>query len=414
MAKKKDTSPSTAAILRSFRDRIVNLENEKKELSSDIKDFYAEAKSQGFDVKALRRVVKDTMMDHTQRAAQRETETIAEGMNARLGTGLPFKPGHHDDIEVFLDETMLLQPLRWRRPRMIFVCSMTDLFADFVTDEMIDRVFAVMALCPQHTFQVLTKRPARMRVYLSDPATPGRIARRCVDLWLAKIVEPNDDWPVDSVGPIDMPDDLVMRFWPLPNVWLGTSCENQAAADDRVPDLLATPAAVRFVSAEPLLGPIDWTRLRCPNSCLPPHYCNRCYPDGRRPTGTYDALCNGELDWVIVGGESGPRARPMHPQWARDIRDQCAAAGVSFHFKQWGRFRPYADDRADCVWLDPDGHFYGGPTTWPPLADEIRVPMVRVSDTGRLLDGVEHNGFPSIPAPRRAPSSPSATTGALP
>jgi protein gp37 len=106
---------------------------------------------------------------------------------------------------------------------------------------------------------------------------------------------------------------------------------------------------------------------------------------------------SGKLDWIVAGGESGPGARPMHPDWARSLRDQCAAAGVPFLFKQWGEFKPYEDERADCFWLDPNGHVYGGPTNWPPLPDEPRAAMCRVGKkaAGRLLDGVEHNEFPA-------------------
>ena len=171
----------------------------------------------------------------------------AEGINKRLGTGLPFKPGHRADIEIFLDEGMLLAPLRWKRPRRIFVGSMTDLFADFVTDAMLDRIFAVMALCPQHTFQVLTKRAARMREYIES-------------------IKPLPNAPWDRLTEIAMDigytargqggnGGLVKR--PLPNAWLGVSCERQEEADERIPLLLQTPAAVRFISAEPLLGPVD-------------------------------------------------------------------------------------------------------------------------------------------------------------
>ena len=128
----------------------------------------------------------------------------AEGINRRLGTGLDFKPGHRADIEIFLDEQMLLAPLRWKKPRRIFVNSMTDTFAEFVKDEWLDRMFAVMVLCPQHTFQVLTKRPERMRSYVIHLAVGG---------------------------------------WPLKNIWLGVSAEDQATADERIPLLLQTPAA---------------------------------------------------------------------------------------------------------------------------------------------------------------------------
>jgi protein gp37 len=222
----------------------------------------------------------------------------AESMNRFVGTGLPFKPGHRKDIEIFLDEKMLELPLHWRRKRMIFVCSMTDLFADFVSDEWIDRIFTVMAMAKNHTFQVLTKRADRMKAY-------------CTNLALGKRNIRFGDNHID---------------WPLPNVWLGVSAERQVEADERIPLLLQTTAAVRFVSVEPMLGPIDLTRLGVrshhswPENVLIKHL--------------------DYLDWVIVGGESGPHARPMDPAWAASIRDQCKAAGVAFFMKQMTRKTP--------------------------------------------------------------------------
>lgn len=205
-------------------------------------------------------------------------------------------------------------PLHWRKPRRIFVNSMSDLFHEDVPDDFIDRVFAVMALCPQHTFQILTKRAQRMRAYMD------RLAR--------------------SPGCADQVSDAARQMghavsfaWPFPNVWLGVSVEDQPRADERVPELLATPAAVRFISAEPLLGPVN---LSAALFTQPPEG----EPDESAEAG---GLWNGPralgekgVSWVIVGGESGPGARPMHPEWARGLRDQCAAAGVPFFFKQWG------------------------------------------------------------------------------
>jgi len=241
----------------------------------------------------------------------------AEGINRRLGTGLDFKPGHRGDIEIFLDEKMLLAPLRWRKPRDIFVCSMTDLFADFVRDEWIDRMFAMMALCRQHRFQVLTKRPKRMRAHVQRP---------------------------------EFGNEVEIFPWPLPNVWLGISAEDQANADERIPELLATPAAVRFVSLEPLLGPIDLGIMR-------------------------GGLMHPRISWVICGGESGPHARLMRPEWIRLIRDQCAAAGVPFFFKQWGEYEYMSE-------------FTGG---------AITIRRVGKRAAGRLLDGVEHSAMPGNP-----------------
>lgn len=217
-------------------------------------------------------------------------------------------PGHYFErgFDVQLRPDKLDLPLRWRRPRRIFVNSMSDLFHDQVPDDYIARVFAVMSYAHRHTFQVLTKRHARMRSLLSS--------ERFVDLFDIEFCKlPN--W-VERYPDPDSAGHLVDG--PLPNVWLGVSTENQQWADIRIPALLDTPAAVRFISAEPLLGPIDFRRV--------PGF-NRIGLD----------LSNW---WVIVGGESGPGARPMHPDWARSLRDQCVSAGVPFLFKQWGEWAP--------------------------------------------------------------------------
>jgi protein gp37 len=197
------------------------------------------------------------------------------------------------------------KPLRWTRPRKIFVNSMSDLFHDGVTDEFIAQVFAVMAQAPQHTFQVLTKRHGRMRSLLNS----GRF------MWLLDVA---------LGGKGDASDLLHDIEWPLPNVWLGVSVEDQKRADLRIPALLATPAAVRFLSMEPLLGPVSfrwakWAPLL-----------NASHLDGLSGIG-----------WVIVGGESGRGSRPMDAAWVRALRDQCVTADVPFHFKQWGSHDEY-------------------------------------------------------------------------
>lgn len=195
---------------------------------------------------------------------------------------------------------MLLQPMHWRKPQRIFVDSMSDLFHEEVPDDFILSVFTVMARCPQHTFQVLTKRPERMEYLLTTWGNQGLTLR-------------------EGRGVV------------LPNVWLGVSVEDQATADERIPLLLQTPAAVRWISAEPLLGPIDLLSTG-KGDILYECECGGAGCD----------LCEGipRLDWVVVGGESGPNARPMHPDWARSLRDQCQAAGVPYFFKQWGQWYP--------------------------------------------------------------------------
>lgn len=219
-------------------------------------------------------------------------------------------------------------PLSWRKPRTIFVDSMSDLFQDGVTDEQIAAVFGVMSLCPHHTFQVLTKRADRMRRWfqwvsgdeLPPNVTPirprmARDATTLVRMKLAKLA------PQLLESPLVERRRLAGRIvWPLSNVWLGVSVEDQEYAERRIPHLLRTPAAIRFVSYEPALGPVDFQRLAGG-------------PEGYALTSRDGLAC---LDWIIMGGESGPGARAMGPEWVRSVRDQCAEAGVDFFFKQWG------------------------------------------------------------------------------
>jgi protein gp37 len=252
----------------------------------------------------------------------------------------------------------LEQPLRWTRPRKVFVNSMSDLFHKDVPDEFIAQVFAVMALASQHTFQVLTKRHARMRSLLSS--------QRFVNL-VVYMVEPRLSMRSTYAHP-----------WPLPNVVLGVSVEDQHWADIRVPALLATPAAVRFLSCEPLLGPVT---LWDPETC-----------DHKRVT-CEEIGCWRAIDWVIVGGESGPGARPMHPAWARSLRDQCDAAGVPFLFKQWGEWAPNGMTGIGVL-TDPRDRYIGDPVD----DDGFRTVVRRVGKhaAGRVLDGVTHDGYPQV------------------
>lgn len=254
----------------------------------------------------------------------------AERMQPRFKNDIRYNAADGDKVEVFLDEDVLTQPLRWSRPRMIFPCSMTDLFGSWVPDEWIDRIFAVMALARQHTFQLLTKRAERLPTYCSDRSLPGRLA-----LKMGVIASGN--------RPLMEKGDEITREWAafnfhLPNVWLGVSCEDQKTADERIPMLLQTPAAVRWVSAEPLLGPIDFTNLALIRhddgfadvslNCLTGHVVGP------------DDMTDMKLDWMVVGGESGPKARPFDIQWARDIIAQCKAADVPVFVKQLGA-NPY-------------------------------------------------------------------------
>jgi protein gp37 len=205
-----------------------------------------------------------------------------------------------------LHDNRLEQPLHWRKPRRVFVNSLSDIFHADVPDAFIDRIFAVMALSQRHTFQILTKRPERLRAYFADPhALSFRWSVECEGL----------GWTLT--------DAAIRALWPLPNVWLGVSVENQHFADERIPLLLQTPAAIRFISAEPLLAPVDLSRrLRL---------CSRS-----DHMHTIEDGCWNKLDWVIVGGESGPVARPFEVTWARSIVRQCKVAGVACYVKQLG------------------------------------------------------------------------------
>lgn len=221
----------------------------------------------------------------------------AEKINLRLGNGLRYTPENAAKVDwqlVNLDE-----PGKWRKPQRCFVESMGDLFHESLPDELIGRVWSKMLEFPQHTFQVLTKRPGRMR----------ELVTRLTDEAARKGLRSAD------------------------HIWLGTSVENQEQADRRVAELLKIPAAVRFLSCEPLLGPVDLVNL-----AQKMQFGEHCY---NALACDVDPVDDGEfagrcVNWVIVGGESGPNARPMVLEWAIDLREQCRLAGVPFHFKQMG------------------------------------------------------------------------------
>ena len=291
---------------------------------------------------------------HCQKISPGCENCYAESMNRRLGTRLSYVPA--GEAGLFLDEKMLTQPLRWRKPRRVFVCSMTDLFADFVPDEWIATIFGIMAAAPQHTFQVLTKRSDRMADWFrwaveqdrgkEEDATPGRL--ECC--WQALVHEAEHHEKGDA-GPLHMEHSADPGGpWPLPNVWLGVSAEDQQRLDERVRDLLATPAAVRFVSAEPLLAPMEfrqqWRDYLEGWDTEPTHVCSGDERVCRTKCPEPEQYQTHKIDWVIVGGESGPRRRPMDLGWARSIRDQCRGAGVPFFMKQVDKVIPVPSDLA--------------------------------------------------------------------
>lgn len=276
--------------------------------------------------------------------------------------------------DVMCHPERLDQPIRWTKQRKIFVNSMSDLFHEAVPDEFIAQVFSVMALAPQHVFQVLTKRPQRMR----------DVVRRLPEL---AVTVPEHLLPADG------------DIRPRHNVWVGVSVEDQATANERVPLLLETPADVRWISAEPLLGPI---KLDLPNP-RPSRYDANGLGIEWIEDATWLWRPNG-IDWVVVGGESGPKARPMHPEWVRSLRDQCAAATVPFLFKQHGEWlaTDFCDDdmalipSKKIVYIQTDGSFHDGANGVNFFGGDQETAWVGKHAAGRKIDGIIHDGYPSI------------------
>jgi len=267
---------------------------------------------------------------YAERMANRLANMPGSGYDKENPFGVKFHPGRLD------------QPLHWKKPRKIFVCSMGDIFHEDVTDSWLDDVFFTAAnLARQHTYLVLTKRPQRMYEYFTKKIEDGFTWREGI------------------------------TYVPLPNVWLGVTAENQQAADERIPVLLQTPAAKRFVSVEPMLGPVSLGGLDFVSNIYRPWI---DYPDVM-------------LDWVICGGETGPGARPMHPDWARSLRDQCVSADVPFFFKSLGEYRR---------WSHVLDEYKGDPP--PPFVDCEGVLFSRVGKkaAGRLLDGREWSEWPEV------------------
>ncbi len=242
--------------------------------------------------------------------------------------------------KIALREDRLTFPLGLEKPCRIFVNSLSDVFHETLDPATIDKIFAVMALAPRHVFQVLTKRPKTMQPYLADAGTPARIERCMAELGHAEKIE----------------------TWPLPHVWLGVTAENQKEADRRIPLLLQTPAAVRWIAAEPLLEALDlkpgtWLKAGAgdPNTAKP------------------------KLDWIVAGGEINAGATPCHPDWARSLRDQCARAETPFFWTHWGENIPAAgvEERA------------------PEEPAKMTFEPIGGRPASRRLDGLLHEAFPA-------------------
>jgi protein gp37 len=292
--------------------------------------------------------------------------------------------GYENGFAVTLHPERLQEPLRWRKPRMVFVCSMGDLFHEDVPLPFAEAVLGVIAACPQHKFQLLTKRPDRMAKFFRT-AHPGGCANEA--FW-------RDVFATKAQLPKEFP-----KEWPLPNLWLGVTVCNQQEADEKIPLLLQIPAAVRFVSIEPMLESIQLGGLAFGQ------YEDTGGGDGIHPDIAFHDF-EPHIDWVICGGETGHGARPMHPQWTRDLRDQCKAADVPFFFKGWGDWLPISQM--------PDGHadtlYHPAPKRDPESIRQCKVahsviqavfPMgamtvfrVGKKAAGRFLDGVEHSELP--------------------
>lgn len=247
------------------------------------------------------------------------------------------------------------EPLRWRNGRKVFVNSLSDLFHDDIDREDLVEWFAIMAAAQFQTFQILTKRPHNMAATVGDLAFIEEVRRR-----FESRMDFEEHRSASGIWP----------GWPLPNVWLGTSTENQATADERIPHLLNTPAAVRFLSCEPLLGAIN----------------------------AREHLKTGGIHWVITGGESGHKARPMHPEWARSLRDQCADLGVAFWFKQVGTWTwelDRAKPTAALVTISSNGKQHGQPGF--DAATAVTLAKVGKGVAGEQLDGQLLQKFPPHP-----------------
>ncbi|HRH68830.1 MAG TPA: DUF5131 family protein [Flavobacteriales bacterium] len=267
----------------------------------------------------------------------------AEALQARyFGNPIHYGPGDRDKVELFLDERVLMQPFHWKRPRMVFPCSMTDLFGEWVPRHWIDRIMAVMALTPRHTYQVLTKRAKGMAEYFNDLVLISMVPEEyAVRTWRIMKEMRKLGGSVETMVP-----------WPLPHLWLGASAGTQKGLEMQLPGLLRCPAAVRWLSVEPMLERVTPTAL--PDYCNEPgwkfdafryHRYHSAVPSGPRKEEWINAPGHPVIHWVVCGGESGHGYRALDEDNVRDLRDQCVDAGVAFYYKQKGGHTPKAGGR---------------------------------------------------------------------
>lgn len=327
----------------------------------------------------------------------------AETINGRFGTGLPYSAASSKRLQVVLDEQRLQAALSFRIPKgfkgkagdgrpKVFVCDMTDLFGAWVRFDTIDRLFALFALRPDIDWMILTKRPARMAEYFGRAVNLERIA----ETMNTPATMMREGRPVGTFSPAAWAhtDECSLR---LPNVWAGTSCEDQAAADERIPHLLACHAAIRFISAEPLLGPIDLSAYFDRGICTKCGYVGVCQRSALgllhyRVDGTecpYNALgCNG-LHQLIVGGESGYGARLCDVLWIKSIIDQCKASGTPCFVKQLGSWPMIGDISDPWGWPERDG-----PVNWE--TGRIHLRSRKGGDPEEWPDNLRVREFPEV------------------
>lgn len=311
--------------------------------------------------------------------------------------------------DVACHEDRLDLPLRWRRPRRIFPCSTADLFHDAVHDAFLDRAFAVMALSPCHTFTVLTKRPGRMLAYLSAPGRREAIARAAEEFKTPHALDwvRGDGSEAHERGGDPDENATWLPRWPLPNVHCGVSAGSQSTADSFLPLLMQVPAAVLWVSAEPLISPLDLLRWTIAERPIAPDELD--LPEGSMKDGMERVgecwLRRIRLGGVVVGGESGTRhsARPMLPAWALALRDQCERNGVNFYFKQQGVWILGMEANNDQIdnprnygcWVNLyDGHTHGGTDARDFRDGDINMLHVGRQQAGELLQGREYRQLP--------------------
>jgi protein gp37 len=294
---------------------------------------------------------------------------------ARLDAAGPVWSG-----EIRVREDLLTWPLLRANPRRILVGTMSDVFHENLDTVILDRLHAVMVIAHWHQFLLFSKRSERMAAYGRDPETPRRVARELETLSAALLPRPAQRAIAGKGSVIRRRWGSALsrarerllsgNAWPLPNLWLGVSVEDEARLM-RVCHLLQTPAARRWICFEPLLGPVRPDAIPVGDAYVDALRGHRYRLDGRGREIAVEAPAWPPVDWVMVGGEYGAAARPMHPDWARGVRDRCAAAGVPFFFKQWGEWAPSAGNGAERA-------------------------MIRIGRraAGRLLDGRSWNEIP--------------------